>query len=257
MRGGANLKKKDLNRKNGTKCARPKRNAVIPPSSAVMIFPTWADTTAKGRKTRQLILRAALSILVDEGYRAMSLRRVATKCKIRFGNLTYHYPTREELVSELLDSVLRGYEAGYEAISDGRDLCPEDRLVRLCRYTAEEIRSKQTTRLFPELWALSNHDKFVFERMHALYRRGIVPMRKVVEELRPDLSQDVCTALSLFICVSIEVLMVFAGFRKPFEPWIAAFESIASRCFVDLVKNVTAKEVGKLVPYDHLWFNLS
>jgi AcrR family transcriptional regulator len=235
------------------KSVHKKRQRATPAGAASMVLPRWISANPKGRETRELILRTALAILIDEGYQAMSLRRIAEKCKIRFGNLTYHYRSREDLVTELLESVLQGYEVGYEVIISQKDLPPEERLVRICKYTVDELRNKQTTRLFPELWALSNHNKFVFDRMHALYRRGFIPMKEVVEELRPDLSGDVCTALAMFMCISMEGLMVFAGYEKPFMPWIPAFENIAARSFIDLLKNITAEEVGKLTPSKRLW----
>jgi AcrR family transcriptional regulator len=220
----------------------------VPGTVADMVFPKWRGANAKGRATRELILRAALVILIDEGYGAMTMRRVAAQCGLKLGNLTYHYRSRESLVTELFESVLRGCEVSGEAISHLADLSAEDRLVRFCRYALQEIRSKQMTRLFPELWALSNHDKVVFKRVHELYRRGLVPLQEIVKELRPDLSQDKCTALATFITASLEGLTVFAGYEKPFEPWMPAFERIAARSFLGLLKDVTAEGIGRLVP---------
>lgn len=224
------------------------QHAVVPATSAEMVFPKWRGANAKGRATRELILRAALVILIDEGYGAMTMRRVAAKCGMKLGNLTYHYRSRESLVTELFESVLRGCEVSGEAISHLADLSPEDRLVRFCRQALQEIRSKQMTRLFPELWALSNHDKVVFKRVNELYRRGLVPLKEIVNELRPDLPQDKCAALAIFITASLEGLTVFSGYEKPFEPWMPAFERIAARSFVELLKTVTAEEIGQLVP---------
>ncbi|WP_430323800.1 TetR/AcrR family transcriptional regulator, partial [Salmonella enterica] len=80
---------------------------------------------SKGHETRELILRTALSVLIEEGYRAMSMRRVAAECGMKFGNLTYHYRTREDLVRELLDAVISSYEAEFAAISHRPDLSPD------------------------------------------------------------------------------------------------------------------------------------
>jgi len=218
----------------------------VPAPAADLIFPEWQGANAKGRAARELILRAALEILIDEGYRAMTMRRVAARCGMQFGNLTYHYRSREELVTELFDSVLRSCEASGEAITHLADLGPEDRLVRFCSYALEEIRSKKMTRLFPELWALSSHDRVVQKRVHEVYQRGLLPLMEIIREMRPDLPRDKRTALAIFITASLEGLTVFAGYEKPFEPWMPAFGSIAARSFIDLLKNVTAREIGEL-----------
>jgi AcrR family transcriptional regulator len=211
-----------------------------------MIFPKWKGIHHKSREARERILRAALEVLVDEGYGAMSMRRIAAKCGMKFGNLTYHYRKREDLVKELLESVFRGYEAFNSAITDAPNMGPDERLEIICRYTFQEIATKKTTRLFPELWALSNHDRFVFQRMHKLYQRGMQPILNIVAELRPDLSENIRAALALFITVSMEGLMVFAGDKKPFQPWCTALERIAASTFSEMIRNITAEEVGEL-----------
>ena len=95
-----------------------------------LIVPERDGGYSKGHETREMILRAALSILIDEGYRAMSMRRVAAACGMKFGNLTYHYRTREDLVRELLDGMISSYEVEFEAIVHQPDLSPDERLER-------------------------------------------------------------------------------------------------------------------------------
>ena len=100
---------------------------------------------SKGHETRELILRTALSVLIEEGYRAMSMRRVAAECGMKFGNLTYHYRTREDLVRELLDAVISSYEAEFAAISHRPDLSPDQRFELYCLLVLGDITSKKST----------------------------------------------------------------------------------------------------------------
>jgi AcrR family transcriptional regulator len=44
-----------------------------------LLLPGREGGYAKGYETRELIVRSALDILIEEGYRAMSMRRVAAK----------------------------------------------------------------------------------------------------------------------------------------------------------------------------------
>lgn len=84
----------------------------VPSFVTDLVFPEREGGYAKGHETRELILRTALHILIEEGYRAMSMRRIASACGMRLGNLTYHYPTREDLVRELLNAVISNGSAG-------------------------------------------------------------------------------------------------------------------------------------------------
>lgn len=211
-----------------------------------MIMPEREGGYLKGQETRELILRTALSILIEEGYRAMSMRRVAAACGMKFGNLTYHYRSREDLVRELMEAVIRAYEVEFEAIMHMPGVPAEERLRRLCTLVLDDIRSKKTTRFFPELWSLSNYDAFVLERVQELYVRARAPLLEIVAELRPDLGEDEREILALFISASMEGMTVFAGHEKPFEPRMPQLERIAIHSFCTLVKTITVEEIKGL-----------
>lgn len=212
-------------------------------SVADLTFPPREGGYVKGHETREQILEAALRLFVEEGYRAMTMRRVAAECGLKLGNLTYHFPTREDLVKELLEAVIRSYEIEFERIFHAPDATPEQRLSDICELILEDIQTKKTTRFFPELWALSSHDAFVYERVHELYARARAPLEDIVCEMRPDLPADKRSALALFISASMEGLTVFAGYDKPFYAAMPAVERIAIRAFVDLVRNIRADEI--------------
>ncbi len=202
-----------------------------------LLLPERDGGYAKGYETRELIVRTALHILIEEGYRAMSMRRVAVACGMKLGNLTYHYPTREDLVRELLNAVISSYEVEFAAIVHAPGVPPEERLARVCGLIIDDIGSKKTTRLFPELWALANHDAFVYERVHELYDRARAPIFEIVAEMRPDLCEADRFDLSLLISASMEGLTVFAGYQRPYAARLPAVEAIAIRSFIDIVRS--------------------
>lgn len=211
----------------------------IPKLVTDLLMPGRDGGYAKGYETRELILRTALHILIEEGYRAMSMRRIAAACGMRLGNLTYHYPTREDLVRELLNAVISSYEVEFGAIVHAPGLLPEERLARLCSLIIEDIGTKKTTRFFPELWALANHDAFVHERVHELYDRARAPLVEIIADMRPELPEAARFDLALFISSSMEGLTVFAGYRQPFAERLPEVEQVAIRSFIDIVRNFT------------------
>ena len=210
---------------------------------ADLTFPLREGGYAKGHETREQILEAALRLFVDEGYPAMTMRRVAAECGMKLGNLTYHFPTREDLVQELLEAVISSYQVEFDRIVHALHASPEQRLYDICELFLEDIRSKKTTRFFPELWALSSHDDFVFERVHELYTQARAPLEEIILELRPDLPPEKRTLVALFISASMEGLTVFAGCEKPFEPQMPALERIAMKAFIDIVRNIREDEI--------------
>ncbi|KAK0348191.1 hypothetical protein LTR94_038211, partial [Friedmanniomyces endolithicus] len=53
---------------------------------------------ARGTETVDTILRAALDLLIDEGATAFTIRRIAARCDMKVGNVSYHFPRKEMLV---------------------------------------------------------------------------------------------------------------------------------------------------------------
>lgn len=204
---------------------------------ADLAFPPREGGYSKGHKTREQILHAALGIMVEEGYLAMTMRRVADASGMKLGNLTYHFPTREDLVREMLEAVISAYEIEWDKFVHDPSVPPEERLEDYCVLILEDIRTKKTTRVFPELWALANQDAFVLERVQELYTRARTPIVEIIEEMRPDLDQDSINDLAVFISCSMEGLTIFAGYDKPYEPRMPNFEKIAIKSFLDVARN--------------------
>ena len=123
---------------------------------------------ARGQDGVEQILRAALNILVEQGYRAVTMRAIAKACDMKLGNITYYFPTRDELVRALFDAVISSYEEAFDAISHDEGTSVEERFESLIRLILEDITTKKTTRFFPEIWALANHDAFVSERVASM-----------------------------------------------------------------------------------------
>lgn len=55
--------------------------------------------------TRSAIIEAAVQCLVDEGYAALTTRRVAERADVAQSTLMHHFPTREELILEAITHV--------------------------------------------------------------------------------------------------------------------------------------------------------
>ncbi len=215
-----------------------------------LVLPEWAGTNAKGRETRELILRSALQILVEEGYSAMSMRRVATKAGMKFGNLTYHYPSRDELVTELLDSAIKAYEVAFVDRNANKSLSAEERMGLFISLGFASMQYKNQACFAPEIWALSNHEPFASARMHEMYERARHLIEDIIVEMRPDLSEDHVRAVALFFSASIEGFVMFIGAEKPFQQWRPAMEKLATKFMIDMVKTIKPDDIGDLAKVD-------
>lgn len=58
----------------------------------------------KGEETRSNILKTAKSLFYKKGYKKTSMKEIAAAAGIAPGNLTYYFPTKDLLVSEILNN---------------------------------------------------------------------------------------------------------------------------------------------------------
>lgn len=184
-------------------------------------YPRTADTVEQ-------ILRSTLKILMNEGYAALSLRRVASDCGVSIGNLTYHFPSKAMLLKELLEAVLeayadRGRQMAWEFKLDDRTALKAG-LFNVLR----DVQSFQTTHLFPELWSLANHDEEISALLHDFYRRLHLPLIARIRRMNPRLNEADAETVAVFISSFVEGSTIFAGHGKPHARQMPDLAAIAT-----------------------------
>jgi AcrR family transcriptional regulator len=208
-----------------------------------------AGIYAPGKARIEQILRAAHQILVSDGYSSVTLREIARRCKVRVGAISYYYKRREDLVRDLLEWAAEPYFNTYDSLVEDLSLSAEDRFRKLLRIVLEDIQTENTTRLFPELWAMANHDPFVAKLVDGLYVRQRSSFGRLIAELNPRLGAKERDVLALFVSSSLEGTTMFVGYRKPWSKKIASVENIALYSMVPLVRGITNEEIRrKLTP---------
>ena len=67
------------------------------------------DVTRKGAERIAEIVNAGASLLLEEGFPALTKRRIAKRLGISHGNVSYYFPTRESLWHAVIDYELKEY----------------------------------------------------------------------------------------------------------------------------------------------------
>ncbi len=191
-----------------------------------------------GRDRVGQILEVSLEILIESGYEALSLREVARRCGVQIGAVTYYYKGRNDLLQDVLSMVLAPYGENFRAVRAASDLSAEQKLERLIRLLLEDIQTKKTTRLFPHLWVLANHDPFVARAVDRIYVLERLTFNSLIAEINPDLTQQERETLAVFISASVAGSTMFVGFEKPWSPQLPLYSAITCRALVDLVRTI-------------------
>lgn len=209
--------------------------------------PSRPGIYARGSETVDQILKAALGVLIDEGAEAFTLRRIAARCDLKVGNVSYHFPRKEMLIQVMLDEMLESYDKLLDEMVRKPGLTAEERLKLVIILCLEDIQTKRTTHLFTELWALANQSEFVADRVRLFYGKVHEVIGEYVSQINPALSQDDVHSLSLFISASMEGSTPFLGHQKPWANKMPVFTALAAMSFVHLAKTVTSRDLAGLM----------
>jgi AcrR family transcriptional regulator len=102
--------------------------------------PTLAETAVRAADTRTLILDAARSRLLSDGYGGMSTRKVADEAGVPLSQLHYHFGSKQGLILALLE------EENQRRLARQRNMYAEDaplwqRYERACDFLEEDLDS--------------------------------------------------------------------------------------------------------------------
>lgn len=85
----------------------------------------------KAERSRERILDTAAQLFRDKGYASVSLRAIASEAGMKAGSLYYHFDSKEEIITEVLNiGVARVHQAVESAIVKLPDTASADTLIR-------------------------------------------------------------------------------------------------------------------------------
>ncbi len=116
----------------------------------------------RGRETREQLLSAAIAVLGDEGYGAMSMRAIADRAGVRLSLVQYHFGSKRGLVEAVLEHFTEGLLERQRAMwNDGRSFAEQWRTA--CDYLRADIKSGYVRTLW-EIWAAGLADEELAKR---------------------------------------------------------------------------------------------
>ncbi|MFO1466699.1 MAG: TetR/AcrR family transcriptional regulator [Steroidobacteraceae bacterium] len=142
--------------------------------------------TKGGMRSRE-ILEVARRILVEEGYKNLTLRRVAQSVGISIGNLQYYFPAKEDLERQVLqyarDRAIRECGDYFDQLSGGAEV----RFERLIKFLLASVNRPDTRGLHLQGWAVATHDDHVEYCMEQLFHERCVIVARAIEQLNPEI----------------------------------------------------------------------
>ena len=123
-----------------------------------------------GAKSRREILDAAARLLRSQGYKATTLRDIAEEVGIRAASIYYHFESKEEIASTVMNE---GVDWVFDAVTATLERLPPD----------AGIRDRLTAAIAAHLYALHKHSDYTSEAMKS-YADAPEPVRQLARQHR-------------------------------------------------------------------------
>lgn len=178
----------------------------------------------KGQHRAEEILLAARAVLVEEGYPALTTRKVAQRVGIRQSNVQYYFPAKADLVRALFETAIASnLQALTRKMESGR-MTPKRRLVwTLDRFLASHADIEEQVFL-RELWALSAHDPDVADVMNRFYERWVDAATESILKVNPEMDLRKAQRRALIIISMVDGLSLFHGAAGINHPAVRGIE---------------------------------
>jgi AcrR family transcriptional regulator len=165
----------------------------------------------KGRRSVDEILDAATALLAEDGYAALSTRKVSARAGMHPGNLQYYFPAKRDMVRALLERYLdHSLERLAHQVERG-DQSSEAQLRSAISGILAQQHSKSDCTLFRELWALASHDADVAAAMSDFYRQYRTHVGVALRSVSPELGRGESERLAMAVVAMLEGLSIVAG----------------------------------------------
>lgn len=172
----------------------------------------------RGERKADEILTVSIDILVEEGYAALTLRRVAERAGVALSHVQYYFPSRQELLRAMFARNVAEYEKRMLRKATDAGIHGRAGLIFLVDYTLAFYRSEKACRSFWELWALAAHDRGAAEVLDGYLDLFCKLVAGLILEAKSNLSQQVANRRAAIIVSLLEGVSLIRGAGKPRRP---------------------------------------
>ena len=184
-----------------------------------------------------MILNAAKNVLIKEGYSGLTMRNVAAGAGTTVGNLQYYYADKDRLLRDMLEYMVHGFFDDFNSILQDSNRTAEEKLVAYIDCIFEAFSIEDKGKFYPEFWAWSNHDATAAKLMEEMYETGFVSLHGIIREINPKLTTREVKDMAITIVGSIEGLVVFLGYRRPWAKSLKKVRDYTVSSCLHLVKS--------------------
>ncbi len=194
----------------------------------------------RSEETRNHILAVATQLFSQAGYDATGVAEICQAAGVSKGAFYHHFPTKQALFMDLLNSYLNGIDSGFNAMRQENLSIPKT-LLQMAEMAGSLFQSADIhLPIFLEFWTQANHDPQVWEAAIAPYRRYKSYFAAMIQEgidqgtLQP---QDAQLASRVLVSLAVGLLM-----QSLFDPQVSDWPTEAKQSVELLLKGIARRK---------------
>ena len=132
---------------------------------------------------------------------------------ITVGNLTYHFPSKRQLLASLIQRLLAEYTYAFEGFFADLSIPVDRKFKELIEWLMNDAATIESNRLFRELWAMAMHDRFVARAIDDFYDQAIERIAQLLRAERPAMDRKSALTIAHLVALVSEGTGVIYGTR--------------------------------------------
>jgi AcrR family transcriptional regulator len=195
----------------------------------------------RSEATRNRILDVSTNLFSKTGYDATGVAEICQAAGVSKGAFYHHFPSKQAVFMELLNSYLNGIDNGFTAMrQEGKDV-PQAILQMAAAAGSLFQNADIHLPIFLEFWTQANHDPQIWETAIAPYRRYQSYFAEMIQEgIDQGSLQQVDAQQAGRVLVSLALGMLM---QSLFDPSITDWQSEATQSMRLLMNGIARSKV--------------
>ena len=194
----------------------------------------------RSEETHNHILEAATHLFSKTGYDATGVAEICQAAGVSKGAFYHHFPTKQAVFMELLNTYLKGIETGFTLMRQETGNVPQA-IIQMAEMVGSLFQTADIhLPIFLEFWTQANHDPHIWEAAIAPYRRYQSYFAEMIQEGIDEgslMPLDAQLAARVLVSLALGMLM-----QSLFDPQVANWQTEARQSMELLMNGITRRK---------------
>jgi AcrR family transcriptional regulator len=194
----------------------------------------------RSQETRNKILETATDLFSKSGYDATGVAEICQAAGVSKGAFYHHFPTKQALFIDLLDSYLNSLETGFSQMRQQGQVVPHV-IIEMAEMAGSLFQSADIhLPIFLEFWTQANHDNQIWQTAISPYRRFQEYFAELIQEgINEGSLQAIDPQLAARVLVSMAIGMLM---QSMFDPEITNWQDEARQSMQLLINGIARRK---------------